>query len=208
MLTASSSCSPYLRSRTPAYPSDSTLSTSMNGKRCTSLEMLSPASPHFVDDALEFQLLHGPHACARGTIPAGMHLANMAWGLIRAFEVWDEYECLKAAGVDMEDYFDDDEYYQDEQYAECTKKTTPYHTYDFDSESDSTPSPASSPRLSQSPHSSYTTTYSYELRLDEAEHEWPAIFGPGEPVRSRWLLSFASTASLLQSKAFNLACHP
>ncbi len=130
-----------------------------------------------------------------------MQLAKMAWGLIRAFEVYDEYECLEAAGIDYDSDEDDDE------FAECPKKA-PYAGYTFDSESDGTPSPVASPSPSL-PHSPCTSpaTYTYELRLDEAEHEWPAIFGPGEPVRSRWLLSFGNTAALLQAKAFNLACN-
>jgi hypothetical protein len=48
----------------PPARSDSTLTyLNMGGPRCTSLETLSPASPRFVDDALEFVSGDGSGFC-------------------------------------------------------------------------------------------------------------------------------------------------
>ncbi|GMK56176.1 hypothetical protein CspeluHIS016_0300160 [Cutaneotrichosporon spelunceum] len=145
--------------------------------RTRSLITLDPASPQFVDQALEIQLLHGPHACPRGVIPSDHLVAIMAWGLIRTFEVWDVDEAFREAGMEMdEDDCSEGESESADEEEEVNSSAQHRYTYD-----------------------------TYEVWLDAAEHQWPEVFGTGKPVVSRWPLSFLDTIERLRTKAAFLA---
>ncbi|BEI80901.1 hypothetical protein CcaverHIS002_0200610 [Cutaneotrichosporon cavernicola] len=177
-----------------------------------SLKTLRISSPTFTDDALEYQLLVGPHACRPGEIPSGARLWNMSWGLIRFFEVWDESGVFELASrrmfeeeeedgpYDEFDYEDDDDDDDDEYLGEFIPKERPQYSYHYDSTPERTPSPSYSPYSPRAMNS-------FEPPFVVAKHQWPVVFGNGEPVLSRWLLSFELTATLLQEKASELASY-